>query len=463
MYIKNIFGFKDKKIFIKKKMFIKYLNYLGVYMYYPDDTNYVFVRLDGPIIDLISISKIKKLFFDRLESDYFAHQEKLIEKALNSVNSLFSKGLLETLPTIKPKFLKDTKDLGVMFYLDGFLLIKKTGIKPFGYNKLPGHIWKSQIIGHAIMEQGSIIKNKKSEFEVFIEKVSGGNPERKKALESIIGYLLHGYKDPSNPKAVILYDLPSNNDNPEGRRGKGIIVVAIEKFLKITKEYGKLFTTKGNFIFQQVDINTMILFFDDVPKEFDMIKLFSVVSEGISIEKKFQPKFVLNYANSPKVVITSNYLTKGAGDSYEGRRIEFGLSPYFSAKWTPKDEFEHLLFDDWDSDEWNRFNVYMTNLLVRYLGTGIISCKNSESANDRLAGATSVNFSIFCKENILIGEEFIIKELYSRFLSLFSDQEGFSMIKQHMFTKWLNLYSKYNRLSMSTRESNGKTLVTFAK
>ena len=463
MNTRIIFEFKDNKIYIKKKMFIKYLNQLGINLYYPDETGYVFVKMDGSIIELITIPKIKKLFFDSLDSNNFTHKEKMIEKALNSVNSLFSKGLLETLPAIKPEFVKDTKEVGFLFYADSFLMVKKSGIRPFNYNKLPGHIWRSQLIRYAIMDESSIVKESTSEFEVFVEKVSGGVPERKRALESILGYLLHGYKDPSNPKAVILFDLDPNSNNPEGRRGKGLLIKAIEKFLKITREDGKIFSTKSNFTFQQVDINTMILFFDDVPEEFDMIKLFSVVSEGISIEKKFQPKFVLNYEDSPKVVITSNYSAKGVGDSYEGRRIEFGLSPYFSAKWSPKDEFGHLMFDDWDNDEWNRFNLYMVNLLMRYLSTGIIPCKNSNSEIDRLASETSTHFSIFCKENISIGQEFIIKKLYSEFLTLFRDKEGFSMIKQHMFTKWLNIYSKYNSLSMSTRESSGKTLVTFTK
>ena len=49
---------------------------------------------------------------------------------------------------------------------------------------------------------------------------------------------------------------------------------------------GKNFRFDKSFPFQSVNPDTQIMFFDDVNKKFGFEKLFSIITEGITIEKK---------------------------------------------------------------------------------------------------------------------------------------------------------------------------------
>ena len=52
------------------------------------------------------------------------------------------------------------------------------------------------------------------------------------------------------------------------------------------------------------------------------------------------------------------------------RRWELELSQYYNSKKTPLDEFDKLLFDDWDKEEWLRFDNYMLSCLQKYIKNG---------------------------------------------------------------------------------------------
>jgi hypothetical protein len=303
----------------------------------------------------------------------------------------------------------------------------------------------------------------KSEFECFCDLICGHNDKKKQFLKSIIGYLLHGYKDPSNPKAVIISEKQTVNNSqvPNGRTGKGILVNAIKHFKKVTKEDGKLFSTKSNFLFQQVDIDTEIVWFDDVRSYFDLQKLFSVISEGIQIEKKYQSKFTIPYWKSPKIVITTNYILQGTGDSYEGRRIEFFLERYFNAKHSPKDEFGHLLFEQWSKVEWAKFDFFMIECIRYYLKNGIVEYFEPDLSINRIAKVTSSDFAEFCKQAIELEREYDIKKLYQKYIE-FSGTKV-TPISQNMFSRYIEKFTEIEGLEIKDRSSNGKKYITLYK
>ena len=102
---------------------------------------------------------------------------------------------------------------------------------------------------------------------------------------------------------------------------------------------GKQFDFKKNLAYQTLNADTQILVFDDVEKNFNFESLFSIITEGITIEKKNKDAIKIPVQRSPKIVITTNYTIGGVGGSFDRRKFEVEFSSYFNAIYTPELEF----------------------------------------------------------------------------------------------------------------------------
>ena len=69
---------------------------------------------------------------------------------------------------------------------------------------------------------------------------------------------------------------------------------------------------RNHFAYQLVSADTQILCFDDVKKYFSFERLFSVVTEGLTLEKKNKDAIKIPFSKSPKIAITTNYAIKGS-------------------------------------------------------------------------------------------------------------------------------------------------------
>jgi len=145
---------------------------------------------------------------------------------------------------------------------------------------------------------------------------------------------------------------------------------------KVQSLDGKKFSFNGDFPYQSVKTDCQVLVFDDVKPNFQFINLFSVITEGIEITYKGKDTIKLPVEESPKILITTNYVIKGTGGSHEARKFEVELSSFFNANYCPIDYFKHTLFDDWDIKEWARFDCYMVECLKKYLANGLIPYKS---------------------------------------------------------------------------------------
>ena len=172
------------------------------------------------------------------------------------------------------------------------------------------------------------------------------------AFKSAIGYLLHSYKTQADNKAIILND-EIITDEPNGWSGKGVFFNGIKQLKKLVALNGKKIDLNSQFAFQTVKADCQVLVFDDVKRNFPFEDLFSIITEGLEIEYKGQGAIKLPVTKSPKIVITTNYTIKGEGGSFDARKFELELSSYFNSKFSPKDKFGHMFFDEWDSDEWS--------------------------------------------------------------------------------------------------------------
>ena len=134
---------------------------------------------------------------------------------------------------------------------------------------------------------------------------------------------------------------------------------ALSQLKKLVVIDGKSFNFERSFAYQLVSADTQILCFDDVRKHFDFERLFSVVTEGLTLEKKNKDAIKIPFSKSPKITITTNYAIKGAGNSFERRKWELELNQYYTKDYTPMDEFGKLMFGEWDDNEWCQFDIYI--------------------------------------------------------------------------------------------------------
>ena len=225
--------------------------------------------------------------------------------------------------------------------------------------------------------------------------------------------------------------------NPQGGTGKGIFAKAIGKIRSLAFQNGKQYRNSDRFALSNVSYGTRILLFDDVLKDFDFEKFFPTVSEETVVEKKYENKFSIPFMESPKVLITTNYTVEGTGESNDRRKIEFILSGTYNAEYTPLDRFGHLLFEEWDHEEWEKFYLFMAHCLQMHLLIGIVEPQFNVAERALKQNATG-EFIQYADRHIEPGVKYNKKEKFEDFLTKLPNH---GKIEQNTFTRWLKLYA----------------------
>ena len=427
-------------------LFKQFLEDSGFYKYCPEGSkNYVFVKVTNNLVDHTSEKEIKDFVLNHLlELDdisvynYFADNTRF-----------FKEEFLSMLSTIDIYFIEDTKDTAYLYYKNCAVMITRQEIKPIDYLDLGGYVWKDHVIDRNFNLCGV---SEDFAFRKFIRNINEGDENRVKSMESTIGFLMHGYKNLSYCPAVILND-EVISDNPEGGTGKGILMNALSQMKKVVTIDGKSFTFERSFAYQLVSADTQILCFDDVKKHFDFERLFSVVTEGLTLEKKNKDAIKIPFSKSPKIAITTNYAIKGAGNSFARRKWELELHQYYTKNFTPLDEFGKLLFGDWGDDEWCEFDNYMIGSLKSYLRTGLVKSKFVNLKVRQLSAETCHEFIEWCglvdgneKNHSLQTDVRLYKHnLYYNFIEEYPDYgpKAKMTISRTRFYKWLISYALF--------------------
>ena len=445
-------------------LFKQFLEDNGFYKFCPEGSrNYVFVKVTNNLIDHTSEKEIKDFILTYLlELDdisvynYFADNTRF-----------FKEEFLSMLSTIDIYFIEDNKYSAYLYYLNCAVKISKNDIVPIDYLDLGGYVWKD----HVINRNFNICSvTEKCDFKKFISNINGSDENRVKAMESTLGFLMHGYKNLSFCPAVILND-EVISDNPEGGTGKGLLMNALSKMKKLVVIDGKSFMFERSFAYQLVSADTQILCFDDVKKHFDFERLFSVVTEGLTLEKKNKDAIKIPFSKSPKIAITTNYAIKGAGNSFARRKWELELHQYYNKNFTPLDEFGKLMFGDWNDDDWCEFDNYMIFCLKNYLNTGLVKSKFVNLKIRQLSAESCHEFIDWCglvegqdRTNSLdTGVRLYKNELYFNFIEEYPDYSprGRMSISRTKFYKWLVSYAIYkeNTMPEEGRDQAGRWII----
>lgn len=444
-------------------LFKEFLQDKGFYKFAPHNSNkYMFVKVTNNLIDRTSEEEVKDLVLKYLEG----FDDLTIYNFFADKTRYFKEDFLSLLDTVDVHFVQDTKEFSFIYFRNCAIKVSVNDVSKVDYVDLDGYVWRDQVIDRDF----EFCDITDCDFKKFISNISGDDADRIKSLESTIGFLMSGYKDPGYCPSVILND-EVISENPEGGTGKGLLVQGISMMKKIAMIDGKSFSFDKPFAYQTISTDTQIISFDDVKKGFDFERLFSAITEGITIEKKNKDAIRIPFEFSPKIVITTNYAIRGRGNSFLRRKIELELRQHYSKDFTPVDEFGKRLFDEWSEEEWCSFDNYMIENLRTYLRTGLIESESKNTAIKRLARDTCHEFIEWVglvegtdKTDVINFDKKIFKdELYMDFIE---DNPDFApkakrTISRTEFYRWLIYYGDYKKdvSVVEGRSSQGRWII----
>ena len=440
-------------------LFKHFLEENGFYKFNPEGSkNYVFVRVTNNLIDHTSEKEIKDFILDYLQEmddlaiyNYFAENTRY-----------FREEFLTLLSSIDVYFIEDDKDTAYLYYKNGAVKVTHDALTVIDYLDIGGYVWKDHVIDRVFTE----CEITHCDYRTFITNICGQDDSRVKSMKSTIGYLLHAYKNLAYCPATILND-EVISDNPEGGTGKGLFMNGISQMKKVVVIDGKSFNFERSFAYQLVSADTQILCFDDVSKHFNFERLFSVVTEGLTLEKKNKDAIKIPFAKSPKVAITTNYAIKGKGSSFERRKWELELAQYYTKEFTPLKEFGKMMFGEWDDDEWCQFDVFMIECLQLYLQYGLIKSDFVNLKVRKLSAETCHEFIEWCgvvggtvNHKLVLNTKLFMNDLYLDFVE---DNPDFApkskmTVSRRRFYKWLYAYRefKWDCTPEEGRDNSGK-------
>lgn len=383
---------EKQKLKIKYTDLLTWFHYIGYRLY-----NGSIVQVINNIVELVDEQAMKRAFINEVE---FEVQDDMFEKVATIFNE--KGGLMSMLSEIDDTFIQDDKDSTWIFFKNIATKITDTAIDVIEYKTLKGYIWKSDIIDRDYYGMDFT----ECDADRFI-KILGG--EKSASLQKIIGYSISKYKDPLNPRAVVLMEDidPENEGESQGGSGKGLCFQFVKQFRKTADFDGKNFRFADPFLFQNVDPDTAVIFIDDVEKNFKFSSLFSILTGPMLINKKNKPQTITPFEKSPKIFITSNYSVGSMDTSAKRRKYEFPVVKYFGENIEPIQVFHRQFFSGWDREEWLRFDNFIIDCCQKYLLEGdkksigamtdnstersLISNTNREFV-DYMDGQLSVNF-----------------------------------------------------------------------
>lgn len=426
-------------------LFKEFLESKGFYKFSQHGSSkYAFVKVTNNLIKTASEEEIKDYVLKYLQglSDFSVYN------FFADKTRFFKEDFLSMLDTVNVHFVQDTKYFSYIYFRNCAVKVSAETVEKVDYIDLDGYVWNDQIIDRDF--EYCDVTN--CDFKKFISNIAGDNQGRIDSIHSTIGFLLSSYKDPGFCPSVILND-EIITDNPEGGTGKGLFVQGLSMMKKVSMIDGKSFSFDSPFAYQTINTDTQLVSFDDVKKNFNFERLFSAITEGLTIERKNKTAIRIPFKFSPKIIITTNYAIRGRGNSFARRKWELEFKQFYNKDFTPVDEFGKRFFDEWNEDEWCSFDNYMINNLSSYFRTGLVSAEFKNVEIRRLGQETCHEFIEFvglvegseASSKIVYNKRIFMDELYMEFIDLNQDfaPKAKHTISRVQFYKWLKSFGVY--------------------
>lgn len=497
------------KIKIDKLKFVQLLSSFGFSRYETGTgekkDDYAFVRINGNVISSITRDKIIDFIEHFIKNDYdfeavkceFVDAAALINTFYDQMRTIFSKDLFARVRQEAPILInKDKATMSYLYFKNGFVEITDKGYQLHNYDQMPGSIWDHQLKEREFKKNEDPLEktpdmenpnkqNYKCVFADFVWKICGQNPDRFKALCSIIGYLVHDFYA-YNLKMIYFTD-STISENNEGRTGKTLLMKMIGEVRSYCEIHGKNFSPYDDKRYETVKLGTQLVHINDISNKgknsFELESMFNDITEGLHVRALYLPPF----RQFSKLAVSGNKSLCFSGDSAIARVLEFELSNFFSLKNRPDQFYGHWLGRDWDSAEWNRFDNFICfcaqmfhlhglqeppviNLLERKLrdhsSPEFIELMDEISENLKTIGTPWLGyFEQGVRLNTLSdiqSFEFDKKRLFERFIELNKDMGKWCKVRK--FYAWINLFCKarFDLDKPFERKTNGIYLIKFS-
>lgn len=455
------------------------------------DRGYQFVRTSGNLIEAIEPDEISHFIMTYLHKDVKVSKDGVytqdgIMDELHQVRRMYKRGIknysnvavYSTLPPLVPVFLRDTETTCYLYFKNAYVEItaeKKTLVE---YEKLQGNLWKKQLKEQPIvlLDDAEIMK---SDVYNFIKLAiigkgneDGNDEQRLLSMFTTIGYLIDSYKDPTNTKAPVFQDKKPNLSGNEANGGSGKTLTAhmVGKMINTCLLDGKSFKFEANYPYETFRADHKLIVYNDVNKRFPFDSLFHKVTEDFTYSKKYVDAIVIPHEDSPKHLVITNYSLSGEGSSFRRRQHIIEFSDYFNDNHTPKDEFKHRFFMDWDDAEWNRFHNFMIMCVQLYKKNGLVPFPGENILVNKLINDAGEEFIDFMDQQFLGDEE----QTALRPLTKQDKDELFEAMKTairrhskmentNRFSTWVRQWAEYRGFTITINKSGAKRFFTFTE
>jgi hypothetical protein len=446
---------------ISPHMLFQFLAFQGIGNYFSDDTNKkntdpLIVKVVGNKVSQVNVGYLLDITKRHiLETTAESGESGPILDSLHRSTGLFSEKNLKLLPDLNLEFISDTPDCGYFFFKNGVVQISKDELTIKPYDEFDNFVWEKSIIPMDFMVVDQQELNGAEFMQFLVDLTTVEDPEkameRLKSLKSAIGYLLHKFKDPATTKSIILMDVYVNG-LPNGGSGKTLLISSIGKVRNLSIIDGKKYDQREWFALSSVDLESELLLFDDVAKDFDFEQIFPLMTTGMYVRLKYKNHVFIPFEKAPKIAITTNYAINGTSSSFVRRMFEFEISATYSANYSPRERFGHNFFEGgWEEKEWLLFYNVMFECLQGYLKEGLLESEPINMRLTKLINQTSEEFVEWAEINLELGKQYSKKQLHDNFTKTY--REYLHKLKQREFTAWLRTWGDYMKLTVIERHS----------
>lgn len=446
--------------------FCDYLTATGFHLLQTGDSEgFQLVHSSNGIIKPQTPQNIKHFVLAWCRKFALRHIENLLR---DGQTKYFAKNELDSLPYKEVPIKRDTESETFFYFSNCYVVIDNKGnVAEHEYSRLESYIWESNKIKFEYKPVKVITFNGNDEllpydqinceFARFIALASynPNNDEEKQFTRqqvtdrflsfcSAIGFMLDGYKHPSKRKAIFAIDHKiSERGEAHGRTGKSMIPQACALLKRVATISGKTYDPKYQFADEMITVDTQIINYNDMPRNFDVEAIFEKIADPYSVNRRNQGFIHFTYTNSPKVYYNTNFIPKGEGESYKARMHVIEFSDYFNGSFTPYDEFGHGLLDEsWGPDEWQRFYNFMLWCVSYYKEAGLMEYPSPNIEARKLVNDVVPEFVDFMDDESYVPKNTRLKKIDT--MTIFNDKVYVpcynKRLSAHSFTGWLKRF-----------------------
>ena len=459
------------------------------------DRTYQFVHLEPPVVRSIEASDARDYLFQFAKHNCCVGVNEMLIKG---VSQYVGPDKLSLLDFVHPNFIRPTRDQQYFYFDKTCWLVTKDEVSEMGYEKITHHIWEEQRRNYPAKHLGKpLITFSRADEDVYTYEITEEgekchylqflintsnftwrkpdnevtdterNENRTHLLSKLcaIGYMLMEAKDNNVARAVIGMDgKQSEVGDSNGRSGKSLIGELMRNVMPIAYIPGKnsdIF--KDQFVWNDVQENTKLVFIDDVLQNFNFEFLFPNITGDWSVNYKGGRRMTLPFTQSPKIYIATNHAIRGEGSSFTDRQWLLAFSDFYNDQHKPVDDFGSLFFSEWDFDQWNLCWNLLANCIQLYLTFGVVQApgerleqrKRRQEMGEALISWADEYFSDSSK----IGTAIPRKELYDSFCNYDPQQRKY--ISSTAFKKKFKMYCSWKGYVLNPHKYDSVTGLPF--